>query len=228
MRLQKPAISGRCHALLQSDDGKDKIPPGECSRSIGRVFLPSTIAATELLAADYRRMSTMESRFIPSFRRLCQYRLRLILAVTMLIAIPAAWFAVRMHAALRQKEEVQAIRKVQGCQVAYDGQDVFELKFFDKIPPLPPVTWTESLLGKDYVHRAGTVGVPAARVHEILPHLKRLPYLRRVVILKREDSTQEQVDAAAAKIEHDLPGVETVLLEFDFNIKDNVEVREPD
>ena len=173
-------------------------------------------------------MSTSESRFTPSFRRLCQHRLRLILAFTMLIAIPAAWFALRMHAALRQKEEVQAIRKVQGCQVAYDGQDVFELKFFDKIPPLPPVTWTESLLGKDYVHRAGTVGVPAARVHEILPHLKRLPYLRRVVILKREDSTQEQVDAAAAKIEHDLPGVETVLLEFDFNIKDNVEVREPD
>ena len=184
--------------------------------------------ATELLAADYRRMSTSESRLVPIFRRLYQHRLRLTLAFTMLIAVPAAWFALRMQAALRQKEEVQAIQKVQGCQVAYDGEDVFELKFFDKIPPLPPVTWAESLLGKHYVHRAGTVGVPAARVHEILPHLKRLPYLRRVVILKTEDSTQEQVGAAAAKIEHDVPGLETVLLEFDFNIKDNVEVREQD
>jgi hypothetical protein len=52
--------------------------------------------------------------------------------------------------------------------------------------------------------------------------------LRRVVILKTEDSTQEQVSAAAAKIEHDVPGVETVLLEFEFNIKDNLGVREPD
>ena len=146
-------------------------------------------------------------------------RLMLVLLVA---AAPGGWLGLRIVRAWKQEQEVLALRRIDGCQVAYDGEDVFVVKFFDKPPPLPPVTWTEALLGKDFVHRAGTVGLPANRVDEVMPHLERLPYLRRVVVLKTDGSPEKEVEVAAKRIENTMPGVETVMLEFDFNIKANV------
>jgi hypothetical protein len=148
--------------------------------------------------------------------------------VALLGLILAGWLAARMEKAWRQGKEVRAIRGIEGCEVAYDGEDVFDVRIFDKPPPLPPVSWTESLLGKNFVHRAGTVGVPAARVEEALPHLTRLPYVRRVRVLQTSDCSEEQVGAAAKKIRQALPDVDTIMLAFDFNIGDKVAAREPD
>jgi hypothetical protein len=156
-----------------------------------------------------------------------QYRLRTLFLVILLASIGLSWPAARMYEARRQRDEVRAILKIEGCEVAYDGEDVFDPKlYFGKQPPLPPVTWTESFFGKDFVHRAGTVGLPATRVDEVTPHLRQLPYLRRVVVLKTDDSSEEQVEAAAKKIEQDFPDIETVMLEFDFDIKDHTVPRE--
>jgi len=119
-----------------------------------------------------------------------------------------------------QKKHVQAIRKIEGCQVAYDSEDVFTLEVYTQLPPLPAVSWTEGLFGKDFVHRAGTVGVPDNRVEEVIPHLQRLPYLRRVVVLQSDTSSDGQVQAAVEKIRASVPDVEALLLQFDFHIED--------
>ena len=116
------------------------------------------------------------------------------------------------------KKHVQAIRKIEGCQVAYDSEDVFTLEIYTQLPPLPAVSWTEGLFGKDFVHRAGTVGVPDNRVEEVIPHLQRLPYLRRVVVLQSDTSSDGQVQAAVEKIRASVPDVEALLLQFDFHI----------
>ena len=118
---------------------------------------------------------------------------------------------------------MRSIRRIAGCQVAYDGEDVFMANFSVTTPPLPPVTWAEALFGKDFVHRAGTVGLPGNRVDEVMPHLGRLPYLRRVIVLKTDETSESQVKAAADKITHAMPWLDTVLLEFDFNIEDTLD-----
>jgi hypothetical protein len=148
-----------------------------------------------------------------------QFSFRKLLVFMLLASIGLSWPATRMHNARRQKEAVQAILRIEGCQVAYDGEDVFVPKLYiGKRPPLPPVTWTESLFGKDFAHRAGTVGLPATRVDEVVPQLRRLPYLRRVVVLRDEGSGDRQVEAAAERIGREVPSAETIMLEFVFNI----------
>lgn len=164
-------------------------------------------------------MDALESQPVPTRckSRWLQFSLRTLLVLPVVAGVGLIWPAIRMQRAWTQKEHVLAIRSIEGCQVAYDGEDVFQPTFSNKVPPLPPVTWTEGLFGKDFVHRAGTVGLPDTRVDEVVPHLQRLPYLRRVVVLK-SDSSNDQVEAAAKRIEREVVGVETVMLEFDFNI----------
>jgi hypothetical protein len=106
--------------------------------------------------------------------------------------------------------------------VTYDGDVAYTFAFGGEKPPLAPVTWTEALLGKNFVHRAGTVELHANRVDEVMPHLERLPYLRRVFVAEADDSPQEQVEAAADKIKNAMPELETVMLQYDFEIGDNV------
>lgn len=161
----------------------------------------------------------------PPRLRWYQCSLRTLLVLVLLASLGISWPALRMQRAREQKAHVQAIRRIEGCQVAYDGEDVFTfaMNTSNTLPPLPPVSWTESLFGRDFVHRAGTVGVPEDRVDEVLPHLQQLPYLRRVVVLKTDASSDERFNAAAQKIQTAVPGVESVLLQFDLEITDNTE-----
>lgn len=170
-------------------------------------------------------MDAMEcSRCAKNRRFRWQFSLRTMLVVMVLASITLSWFATRLHKARRQQEAVREILKIEGCEVAYDGEDVYSPDLhFGKRPPLPPVSWSESLFGKDFVHRAGTVGLPAARVDEVIPQLQRLPYLRRVIVLKKGDCDDQQLEAAAEKIEHDVPSVETLMLEIDFDIRANID-----
>lgn len=141
----------------------------------------------------------------------------------LLAAVPGGWLGLRIARAWRQGQEVLAIRKIEGCQVTYDGEVSLGFAFGGDRPPLPPSTWSEALLGKNFVHRAGTVELRANRVDEVMPHLERLPYIRRVLVTKADDSPQEQVEAAVDKIKNAMPELETLMLEYDFEIDDNVE-----
>lgn len=170
-------------------------------------------------------MEGIEAQTVASRSRLSWYQcsLRTLLLMMLLLAgLCFSWPALRMQRAWQQKKHVQAIRRIQGCEVAYDGEDVFAPQISTQLPPLPAVSWTEGLFGKDFVHRAGTVGVPENRVDEVIPHLQRLPYLRRIVVLQSDSGSHGQAQGAADKIRASVPNVEAVLLHISFEIEDTM------
>lgn len=152
-------------------------------------------------------------------RRLLQFSLRTVLVVQLVACIGMSWPALRMQRAWRQKEAVQALQKLDFCDVTYDGKDVYEpisvLDLSERFPD-PPLTWAESLFGKDFVHRAETVGVPYSQVDEAVPHLRRLPYLRSVFVLGLDDISDDRLEAVTKQVQKEVPAAEVVRLRFDF------------
>jgi hypothetical protein len=158
-----------------------------------------------------------------------QYSLRSLFLLTLICAILCSWFATR---ATNQRDAVQAIRSIGGCEVSYDcdPKGVFEpdLKLIANVlegkppPPAPRPTWAERVFGTDFVHSAVSVGVPLARVHEVMPHLKRLPYLQSVYVLQPDDGNEPETQAAVKQIEQEMPCVAVFGLQFDFDINDNL------
>lgn len=149
--------------------------------------------------------------------------------VLLLCAIACGWFAVRWQRACQQRETVAALSRIDACEVAYDGGDVFDLtdlfrQFFgDKRScRLAPVSWAEGIFGKHFTHRCETVGVDYFHVDEVLPYLGKLPYLRQVVIQRLIGGESEAdwtgASAAMAKIRACVPGIEPKFIEFDTRI----------
>jgi hypothetical protein len=158
-------------------------------------------------------------------RRLFQFSLRTLLVFQLLACIGMSWPAFRMQRAWRQKEAVQALRKLDFCDVTYDGKDVYQTRFvfgLDELFPPPPLTWAERLFGKDFVHRAETVGVPCSLAEEAIPHLRRLPYLRKVFVLGLDNISDDQLETVAEQVQKEVPAAEVLRLRFDFRTGDNI------
>ena len=144
-----------------------------------------------------------------------QYRLRVLLMFLVLSSIPCSWLAARVHQARNQQQAVDEILKYEDCQVYYErhGSVVIEKSAVVTLEdPIThhqdshwidsrtdcdvhgcpwglntgdPKTWAETLFGKSFVRCAITVEVPLNHVEEITQHLKRLPCLRTVLVLRR-------------------------------------------
>lgn len=144
-----------------------------------------------------------------------RYRYAIVLLLLLTVAI-FGWTGLRVLRAWEQAREVLAIRTIEDCQVVYDGETFSAERHRASSAP-PPETIPESLLGKDLFHRAGTVRLPADRVDEALPHLKRLPYLRLVVVARSNSKSKNDVEFAVKRIGEEIPGLENIMVEMDLN-----------
>jgi hypothetical protein len=81
-------------------------------------------------------------------RKFLQFSLRTLLIFVLLVSIGMSWFAVKMEKARRQKEAVEAIRKMGGC-VYYDYQFGEDRAFLATAEP-PYPQWARALLGDDF------------------------------------------------------------------------------
>jgi hypothetical protein len=179
----------------------------------------------------------------------CQLRLSLILAFVA-IAIPCGWLAAKVRQARSQQQAVDAILNHKGCCVYYerpgwvvikgsgntagDSSDCRLLEGRINCDPHgcpwgletgDPKSWAETLFGKSFARRAITVEVPFDRVGEVVQHLKQLPYLRSVLVLPStfENNQEKQVADAVKRIERAVPGADAFAVEYDFNIKEEIE-----
>ena len=68
-------------------------------------------------------MDATEAQTVTSRSKLRWYQcsLRTMLVLVLLASIGLCWPTLRMQRAREQKKHVQAIRKIEGCQVAYDS-----------------------------------------------------------------------------------------------------------
>lgn len=146
--------------------------------------------------------------------------MRLTLALFLIAAF--GWFGLRLIRGWIQEHEVLALRRIEGCRVKYAGEDMTALDFLTRPPRLPPVTWTEALLGKHFVHRAEFVELPADRFDEAIAHIKRLPYLRKIDVYELGVSVGNESGAVAEKIRSEVPHVETDGFAFDPNLDDHI------
>ena len=83
-------------------------------------------------------------------RRWYQYSLRTLLIVVTLFALACSWFAVKMQQAKRQRETVEAIKKVGGF-IFYDYQIDESGKVIHSAGPFAPI-WLRNLLGDDFFY----------------------------------------------------------------------------
>jgi hypothetical protein len=150
-----------------------------------------------------------------SSKKWYRYRYAIVHLLLLTVAI-CGWTGLRVVRAWKQANEVLAIRTIEDCRVIYDGEF-----FFAEHHPESSVSgtrkWPEALLGKDLFHRAGTVRLPANRVDEALPHLKRLSYLRLVAVSKSDGKSREEVDLAVKRIGQAIPGLEDIMVEMNLN-----------
>lgn len=121
----------------------------------------------------------------------------------LLVALPSTWSVVRCIRGWEQRNAITALLAIEGCQVAYDGEHYFEPLATRDNSHLGATTsglgvtlaaWAETMLGVDAVHRCGTASFPCDKVDAVMPRLKQLPYLRRVVVLEPHGGTKEDPD----------------------------------
>jgi hypothetical protein len=87
------------------------------------------------------------------FRLPFQFSIRSLLVLTVAVAIPSSWFAVKMREAKQQRKTTDAILKLGGI-VEYDYYIDLPVRPAGK-PPGPP--WLRRLLGPDFLDRVTTV-----------------------------------------------------------------------
>jgi hypothetical protein len=106
-----------------------------------------------------------------------QYSLRSLFLVMILACIGMSWFGVKIREARRQKEAVEAIKKLGGA-IAYDYQvDASGHELQGAKPPGP--AWIRSLLGEDFFGQVIHVAFDYSNVNDDeLEHLKGLTRLR--------------------------------------------------
>lgn len=176
-------------------------------------------------------------------RRFWLQRLRwLLLLFVIICVVPGSWLTLRLQKAWQQKDAVEAILKCEGCLVYYDrhGWVRFALTDSPDSPNGPvcgycncdphgcpwdidaPASWSERLLGKYFARSVITVEIALNQVDDALPHLKRLPDLRTVLVCPRDFVADKEQDAAVKMLEKALPGIETFGIDYDFNIRANI------
>jgi hypothetical protein len=159
-------------------------------------------------------------------RRWFQISLRSLMLFVLLCSIACSWYATR---AANQREAVRAILDAEGCTVAYDCDnglhDLAPIVAAMTGQPLPErrETWVEGLLGKDFVHDAVEAEVPLDKLSMTISQLARLPHLKRLDIRAEDRDSNDAIDAAGKLAEQELPGVETRVVQYDFNIANNTD-----
>jgi Leucine Rich repeat len=102
-------------------------------------------------------------------RRWYQFRLRTLMIVTLICAIPCAWLGRKIEQKRREREVVEAIRALRGY-VWYDYD-------YHNVGPSGPA-WLRRLLGANYFSEVDAVVFNILRVSDAdLVHLKGLPQL---------------------------------------------------
>ncbi len=117
-------------------------------------------------------MTTLKPRL-----RWFQYSLRSLLVLMVLVSIGMSWFAVKMQRARKQKEAVEAIKKL-GGEIQYDYEVRQAGNPLPRVPPGP--AWLRNLLGDDFFASAVGVFFPPSVTDAGLEHLKGLRQLQRL------------------------------------------------
>ena len=106
-----------------------------------------------------------------------QYSLRSLLLLTLLPRLGMSWIAVKMQTARRQKEAVEAIRKL-GGRVEYDYEVDQSGNPISYASPPEPV-WLRNMLGEDFFATVVDVSLDNSSVTDAaLEHLKGLTQLQ--------------------------------------------------
>ena len=104
----------------------------------------------------------------PKRRRWFQFRLRTLLIVVLVLSLPLSWCAVRMEKARKQREAVEALRRM-GCHVSYREEDA--------IPVVrQAIHWVAMATGPDFVLEPDVIFCEQSKVSDA--ELKRLREFR--------------------------------------------------
>jgi len=158
------------------------------------------------------------------WRRPLQFSLRTLLFLTMLLAV---YLGVHCDRAHRQRDAARALADMY-CGVIYESDlaaspsgypaysDLNHWGTGGKAPVPRNWSWLQEYLGRrlgaDYVDRVVAVRISSHNVDEVLPHLKRLPYLRQVFIPigSGEVGPDENHHKARDRLRRELPHVEVL------------------
>jgi hypothetical protein len=156
-----------------------------CGNARGESLFPAIVipvgrvekkpVATRLRVQDTIVMETVQPETPQRRRRWYQFRLRTLLIVVALLAIPGSWVAVRM----KHQRDVAALRTA-GWGVAYDymvDENGEYLK--DDQPPGP--AWMRNLLGEGFLSDVAGVHEVCTRTDADLKMLEQFPHLRLLI-----------------------------------------------
>jgi hypothetical protein len=132
----------------------------------------------------------------PTRRRWFQFSLRTLLIVALVLSIPLAWVAARMRQAGRQREAVEAIRKL-GGRVEYDHQreNIDGYRVLDLSRKLPGRKWLRGSFGDDFFSNVDAVTLDGQKVSDA--DLQSLAGLSRV-----KELTLTNIDITDAGLEY--------------------------
>jgi len=153
------------------------------------------------------------------------------LAVFAIYLMNLYWLALQQQGAIRQ------VRKFSDCVLSYDGKSAsmldLTLLLADSPQRLPELTWAESILGYDFVHRCSGAEINFDQLENALPALSRLPYLTELSVVQfhkgplDSDATAFDEQATRYRIEQKLPKVKLTWVRFLLNGDDQHRVRLP-
>lgn len=125
-------------------------------------------------------------------RRWRQFSLRTLMALVVVVSVGMSWFAVKMREARRQREAVEAIRKL-GGEVEYDFQVTEDGTIPISYAQSPYPDWLRDLLGDDFfsdVRSVSIVGPTKGLTNDsdaaidAMTHVKVLTRLRALTLCK--------------------------------------------
>ena len=145
------------------------------------------------------------------------------------IALMSTWGVARYVRGWEQRKAIAALLAIEGCQVAYDGEYAFN-KQTTREQANPTVSTgslgrmligcSETVLGPDSVQRCGSVEFPSQKLAEVLPQLRAMPYLRRVILIEpmeRTEEEQRQIDLVKQTVRQEIE-LESLLSSYEFKI----------
>lgn len=150
--------------------------------------------------------------------------------------VPSTLLSIRLYKASEQAAAVGAMLNCDGCTVYYERQGWVT----EPLPGEPSSarvncdaygcpwsidaerSWAERLFGKHFTRRVVTVELALNKTGDAAPYLKRLPYLRTVLVLPPDLVADKEQDIAVKTLKEALPGVAVFGIEYDFNISSQI------
>lgn len=156
-----------------------------------------------------------------------RFGLRWLFGLVFVLSLGMSWFAWKLRQANAQGEATDAIMAIPGCVVFYDRQgwmkhgsgyyncDIDGCPWY--LVGLEPERGIRDLFGEHFGRRVVTVELSLGHFSDAIPHVKRLPYLKKIKVLSPDTQHDEQLDSAVEVIRRSFPGVEVWGVELDLS-----------